>query len=185
MFAERGIDAPLDEIAHRAEIGNATLYRHFPDRCQLIAAVFTDELARYADLVQKALRAEDPGAALREYVQASCALQAGNRGLADLLTSTVLSDPHLDALRRRARRDLGRLIRRAQQAGALRVDFRPQDVVLILMANAGIVRRTADNAPTSSARLVALLLDGLAADAATLAPPPPSERAVLKCMEHA
>jgi AcrR family transcriptional regulator len=116
VFAERGIDAPLDEIAHRAEIGNATLYRHFPDRCQLIAAVFTDELARYADLVQKALRAEDPGAALREYVQASCALQAGNRGLADLLTSTVLSDPHLDALRRRARRDLGRLIRRAQQA---------------------------------------------------------------------
>jgi AcrR family transcriptional regulator len=185
VFAERGIDAPLDEIAHRAGIGNATLYRHFPTRCDLVVAVFTEQMEEYAAAVQTAAAAEDPWLGFRSYVTTICEIQAGNRGLADLLTTTSISSPHLDALRSSSRRNLIRVVRRAQRAGALRADFSPQDVVLIMMANAGVVRRTVDHAPDSSARLVSLILDGLAASAATNGPAPPKERCIVEAMREA
>jgi AcrR family transcriptional regulator len=182
VFGERGIDAPLDEIAQRAGIGNATLYRHFPTRCELIVAVFTEQMQAYADAARQAAEADDAWAGLRDYVRTICAIQASNRGLADLLTNSQLNDDTLLTLRRSAHRDLTRVIRRAKREGSLRADFRTQDVALILMANAGVVRYTADIAPGSSERLVALILDGLAASAATEGPPSPKERHILAAL---
>jgi AcrR family transcriptional regulator len=167
VFGERGLDAPLDEIAQRAGLGNATLYRHFADRCALVAAVFTEQVEAYAAAAREAEAAADAGAGLREYIRRICAIQADNRALADLLTSNAVSSPHLDTLRLSARRNIGRVIRRAQRDGTLRADFRPQDIALILMANSGVVRRTFEQAPESSARVVGLLLDGLAPSAAS------------------
>lgn len=182
VFAERGLDASLDEIARRAGIANATLYRHFPSRCDLVMSVFIEHFREYVEAARTAAEADDPWQGMCDFVRTACRLQADNRGLADLLTTTTLDDPELDALRLRARRDLGRAVKHAQQAGVLRPDFRPQDMVLILMANAGVVRHTADLAPSSSERLIALILDGLAADAATDGPPAPPERSILATM---
>src|SRR3978361_2560967 len=60
VFAEHGLDAPLDEIAKRAGTGNATLYRRFPTRGDLVAAVFADRMAEHLDAVQAGLADEDP-----------------------------------------------------------------------------------------------------------------------------
>src|SRR5215207_10156670 len=84
VMAERGLEAPLDEIAKRAGIGNATLYRRFPRRIDLIAAVFADRMADHAGAVQAALEAVDPWEGLRSYIEAAAELQVHDRGIADL-----------------------------------------------------------------------------------------------------
>ncbi|MDT4899976.1 MAG: hypothetical protein QOJ78_906 [Pseudonocardiales bacterium] len=183
VFAERGIDAPLDEIAQRAGIGNATLYRHYPTRCDLVAAVYTEQMETYAEITRAAAAAEDPWEGVRECLTQICEMQASNRGMADLLTSAQISDDRIEELRSASGRNLIRVIRRAQRAGSLRADFRPQDIVVIMMANAGVVRRTADYAPESSARLVSLILDGLAASAATDGPPPPKQSRIMAAVQ--
>jgi AcrR family transcriptional regulator len=184
VFAERGLDAPLDEIARRAGVGNATLYRRFPERNDLIAAVFTDVMSHYGDLVEKALLVEDPWDGFRGYVLAVLQLQAVDRGMADLLVSYVdAGTGELAKQRARAHAGLVKLIRRAKDAGGLREDFTSQDLPLILMANAGLVRRTFRMAPTSSSRVAAFILDGLQASAATPAPPAPREARVVAAMK--
>jgi AcrR family transcriptional regulator len=174
VMGRRGLDAPLDEIASAAGLGNATLYRHFPARRDLVQAVFAEQMARYAGAIERALAEPDPWFAVRGYLTEICALQAENRALADLVTSAE----YVDETRPTAVVHLEQLLARARSAGRLRTDFAIGDVVLLLMANAGVVRHTAEHAPSSSPRLVAFLLDGLAAEAATPAPPPPDPAAV-------
>ena len=84
--------------------------------------------------------------------------------------------PELEQLRSRALRDFTRIAARARASGALRADFTPEDLVLLLMANAGLVDRTADAAPQAWQRFIDLALDGLRPPAgttpdATTAPP--------------
>ena len=87
MFSEHGLDASLDEIARRAGVGNATLYRRFPTRQDLIAAVFADRKATQVDLAERALENADPWSGFVEYVTAVCELQSTNRGLGELLVT--------------------------------------------------------------------------------------------------
>lgn len=177
-FGRRGLDAPLDAIASAAGVGNATLYRHFPTRRDLVQAVFAEEMAGYAAAVERALAEPDPWTGLRGYLAEICALQAENRALADL----VISAEYPDETRPAVVEHLRRLLDRARTAGTLRADFTVEDVALFLMANAGVVRHVDGPAPVASARLVALLLDGLAAEAATPAPPPPDRAAVARAL---
>jgi AcrR family transcriptional regulator len=183
VFAERGLDAPLDEIARRACVGNATLYRRFPTRADLVEAVFVERMTEYARAVDDALQNPDAGAGFRAYVLRLFQLQAEDRGLAELLvTSSGEPDDELERLRGHVYRGARQLIDRAQAAGDLRRDFAPQDLALLLMANAGLVRRTAASAPGSWRRVAAFLLDGLSAHAATPAPPAPSEDEIQAAM---
>jgi AcrR family transcriptional regulator len=124
VFAERGLDAPLDEIARRAGVGNASLYRHFPTRCQLAAAVFIDTLREVVDAAERALADPDPWRGFTGHLRSLGQLQAGNRALADLLTATLTGVPELERLRDRAFRDTVTLINRAKASGDLRQDFR-------------------------------------------------------------
>src|SRR3954468_18341900 len=82
VFAEHGLDAPLDDIARRAGTGNATLYRRFPTRGDLIAAVFAERMLEHLDAVQRALTDPDPWAGFASYIQAATAMQARDRGIA-------------------------------------------------------------------------------------------------------
>jgi AcrR family transcriptional regulator len=183
VFGERGLDAPLDEIARRAGVGNATLYRRFPTRQLLVEAVFTDWMAEYARAVDDAIANPDPWTGFRDYVVHILALQAADRGLADLLATTSGSaGGELERLRNHAYEGTAQLIQRAQDAGELRADFAHQDLALLLMANAGLVHRTAAAAPGSWRRVAAFLLDGLRAGAATPAPPAPTEVEVRAAM---
>jgi AcrR family transcriptional regulator len=183
VFAEHGLGAPLDEIARRASVGNATLYRRFPTREELVQSALLGPMAEYLAAAEEALADPDPWAGFRDYLLRLCQLQARDRGMADLLVTTVRTPSgELEQLRGTAFELTRQLIERAQEAGELRADFRHQDLPLLLMANAGLVQRTQSAAPDSWRRVAAFLLDGLQARAATPAPPPPSERAVLRVM---
>ncbi|MCV7435137.1 TetR/AcrR family transcriptional regulator [Mycolicibacterium bacteremicum] len=175
-YAEQGLDVSLNEVARRANIGNATLYRHFATREALLAEVYSVHLERYCALAEEAAAAKDPVIALRDCVLATCALQAGNRGLADLLASLRPLTPHVEELRTRHHRAIAALFERAVGGGRIRADAGPPDLAVLLIANAGLVHRTAEHAPRSSARLVALWLAGILGDGVAVpTPEPPSD----------
>ncbi|MGX6600718.1 TetR/AcrR family transcriptional regulator [Micromonosporaceae bacterium Da 78-11] len=183
VFGDAGLDAPLDDVAKRAGVGSATLYRRFSNRQELLWEVFADRMSAYLRAADEALAMADPWAAFVGFLHHACELQAGDRGLSELLTTTVVEvDDRLTRLRLLGRERAAALIARAQATGELRLDFTPQDFILILMANDGLVRRTAEHAPDSWRRQLALTVDGLHRSAATEAPPAPPESAIAAAM---
>jgi AcrR family transcriptional regulator len=172
-FAERGLDVPLEDIARRANVGIATLYRRFPTRDDLLSAVFEERLIRFAALAAEARRAPDAWTGFRRYVERACAMQAADRGLRDLLVGMFPGRRRFQALREQAERDLAEVIRRAQAEGTLRADLVAEDVLLLLMANAGVLRASRAGAPRTWRRFVALMLDGCSAEGARALPAPP------------
>jgi AcrR family transcriptional regulator len=182
LMAERGLEVPLDEIARRAGIGNATLYRRFPRRIDLVAAVFSDRMIDHARAVQAALDNPDPWDGLCGYIEAAADLQIHDRGIADLITMDVSMAPEIEVLRAQAFNGLVEVIERAKAAGNLRADAASQDIVIILQANAGLVTRAHPASGPASRRLIHLLLDGLRAGAATPGAAPPSPRRMMAAM---
>jgi AcrR family transcriptional regulator len=185
VFAERGLDAPFDAIAQRAGVGQATLYRRFPRREDLIAACFAPKLAEYAAALEDALAAPDAWTGFCAFFEHVCAMQAADQGVQDVLTTTFPTDRAVEAERAHAFERLTELIRRAQAQGGLRADFVPEDVVLLLMANAGVVRAMRDAAPDAWRRFVGLMLDALRADRAHPLPPPPTPAQTYRAMLRA
>lgn len=184
MFAERGVDAPLDEIAKRAGVGNATLYRRFPTREDLVAAVFEDRLVEYAAAAARALQMQDPWEGFCAFVEHACAMQAADHGARDVLRMTFPTAKRLEEQRDRAYHDFAELVRRAQAAGQLRSDFTTEDFPLLLMANAGVVQGTREDAPRAWRRFLGLLLDACRAEGAHPLPPPPSKAQVYRAMQR-
>ncbi|MBB2944581.1 AcrR family transcriptional regulator [Actinoplanes lutulentus] len=161
VFAAQGLDASLDEIARRAGVGNATLYRRFPSRRHLIAEVFASHMTAAVRLAEQSLEHPDPWAAFVGYLTRVCELQATDRGLAELLVTTAFDDDErLAALRASAQQRAVDVCVRAQRAGRLRADFTRTDLALLMMANAGVAQHSTD--PQAWRRQLALLLGGLA-----------------------
>ena len=181
-FAEHGLDVPLEDVAERAGVGIATVYRRFPTRDDLIAACFEHRLEEYARAAEEALQAPDGWSGFRSYVERICGMQAADRGLKDVLTRTLPDAKALEAHRARGYELSVRLIERAQAEGTLRSDLVPEDLVLLLMANAGVVQGMGSAAPDGPPRFIALLLDGLRSEGASELPPPPSPRQVMRAM---
>jgi len=184
VFAEYGLEAPLEEIAQRAGVGIATLYRRFPARDQLIAAALIDKVTQYADAAAEAARDSDPWAGFVRYVQRICELQAGDRGLSDLLSMTLAADERIEQLRAAANAQVVRLIERAKDAGRLRADFVGEDLLLLLIASAAVGHATRADAPDSWRRLVALILDAFERHDAPPLPPAPSTEQMVQAMRR-
>lgn len=185
VYAEQGVEVSLNEIARRAETGNATVYRHFPTREALLAEVYTGHLERYCALAEDAARADDPAIALRDCVVATCELQATNRGLADLLASLRPLSPHVEELRARHYRAITTVFERAVRSGKVRGDASPADLAVLLIANAGLIHRTVEDAPRSSARLAALWLNGLMCrEAPVEVPPAPTDPQIRRVLHN-
>lgn len=182
VFAEHGLEASLEDIAARANVGIATLYRRFPSRQHLVAAALVEKVAKYAQAGEAALTIDDPWTAFTSYVQTICELQAGDRGLADLLSMTLPADEHVERLRRAAHAPVTALIDRAKAAGKLRADFVGEDLILLLIANAAISAVTRSRAPGASRRLVAIALDAFGRVDAPSLPPPPSSAEMASAM---
>jgi AcrR family transcriptional regulator len=174
VFAEQGLDASTNEIARRAGVGVATLFRRFPTRDDLVGAAFVDKMSAYAAAVDDALAESDSWQGFCGFIERVCQMQADDRGFADVLTMTFPTAKALEEERDRTARALAALLDRAKATGRLRGDFAHQDVPLILMANAGVVTATRDAAPEAWRRLVGYLLQSFAAEAARPLPDPPT-----------
>ncbi|GAA2528881.1 TetR/AcrR family transcriptional regulator [Winogradskya humida] len=184
IFAEQGLQAPMSEVARRAGVGAATMFRRFPTKEDLVTAVFASKMTAYADAVDEALNDPDPWRGFCAYVEKVCEMQAADRGFADVLTVTFPMAKAFEAERNRAGAGFADLIARAKAAGRLRADFVHQDLVMVLMANAGVVSATTEAAQDTWRRLVAYLVQSFAAEAAAPLPDPatPSQmyRALLR-----
>ena len=189
LFAEQGIEATMEEVARRAGVGVATLYRRFPTRADLVAGAFEEKMWRFADGARIALTDPDPWHGFCRYVRSLCAMQAADRGFSDVLTMTFPSVARFEAARVQAFADFSELAKRAREAGSLRQDFVPEDLIILLMASAGVVAATGKAAPRSAPRLIGYLLQAFAAPGAAPLPPPPSTRqmyqAILRLNETA
>ena len=182
VFAEQGLAAPLETIAARAGVGIATLYRRFPTREKLVAAALTEKVAEYAEAAEQALAVADPWVGFAGFVQRICELQAGDRGLSDLLSMTLSADEQVEQLRRTANDRVVTLIERAKAGGALREDFAGEDLVLLLIATAAVMHVTRADAPGAWRRFVALALDAFRRQDSPGLPGPPTTAQMTRAM---
>ena len=176
MFAERGLSVPLEEIAGRAGVGVATLYRRFPTRADLAAAAFEHNISRYTEAVDRAVASEHAWDGLQALILELCELQAGDAGLRDLLTTAF---PASSAVEQRTNETVDKvkaLMARAQAEGVLRSDVVVADVVVLLLANAGVLRATSAAAPDAWRRFAALMVDAFRARPEAPLPPAPPEQ---------
>jgi AcrR family transcriptional regulator len=159
VFGTSGVDAPAKQIAGLAGVGVGTLYRHFPQRSDLITAVFQREVDACADAAAALSAAYEPAAALAKWLHRYTEFLATKRGLAKALHS---GDPAFDALpgyfMRRLEPTLGSLLAAAAASGEIRADLSPR---YLLYAVANLCLPVPDEGVTYSQRMVALLIDGL------------------------
>ncbi len=174
----------MSEVARRAAVGAATLSRNFATREELIAAAFAGNMAAHTDAIDEALRDPDPWHGFCSYFETICSMQASDRGFTQVLTMTFPSAPEFEAERVRAYRGFVALVARAKRSGRLRSDFSPEDMPMILMANAGVVSATGDAAPTAWRRLIAYLLQACATEGTAPLPPPPTARQMQRALEQ-
>ncbi|WP_193106608.1 TetR/AcrR family transcriptional regulator [Brachybacterium sp. FME24] len=180
LFSTHGIDVPLSTIARRAGVSAATLYRRFPAREALVAEVFAEQLGECESLLERCQADEDPGRGLRRLLMTITDMQARSRGFSGALLARYPGAIDLDATRERADHDLRGLVRRAQDAGALRPDFDHTDVYLLLLAVDALAAQPPEIAQAAARRLVAYVLQAARPGrAAPLPPPAPLELAVL------
>jgi AcrR family transcriptional regulator len=161
LFAVKGLSVGLDEIAHHAGVGVGTAYRRFPDKQNLIEALFEERVDQLVELAEAGLAADDPWEGLAGFLEGATELQIANRGLREL----VFGSEHGAALAPRARARIAplveQLVRRAKKSGALRDDVVTEDVPLIEFIVSSASELTTRMAPDLWRRYLALVLDGL------------------------
>ena len=158
LFAERGCDVSVDEIARQAGVGHATVFRRFPTKDALIAAVVSKQIHELAAYVEQALVQEDAGEAFRAFVWHAGELHARDRGLHEGF-SRCGEVGEIAAAKAELNGLIELLIERAQKAGALRPDISADDVSTLV----GSAIRGASNSPDPEVwrRYVEVVLDGL------------------------
>ena len=159
VFGTAGVDAPAKEIADLAGVGVGTLYRHFPQRSDLVKAVLQHEIDACADAAPALAAAHEPGPALANWLHRYTEFLATKRGLATALHS---GDPSFDALPgyffQRLEPALGSLLEAAAATGEIRADISARD---LLRAVALLCMPVSEEGIAYSRRMVALLIDGL------------------------
>jgi AcrR family transcriptional regulator len=161
VMREQGLDASLGEIARRAGVGNATLYRHFPTREALCEAVFAGYGSELEQVRERVLQIPDAWDALVAWLEETCAEFATDQAFADLVTlgmsrSSALNEVCVDAIRLAQT-----LLENAQRDGAVRPDVELTDLLLILYSLQRVIPAAAQVAPDAWRRHLAIALDGL------------------------
>src|SRR4051812_28011489 len=131
VFAERGLDVSLDDIAAAAGVGVGTVYRRFPDKDSLIDALFEDKIDQMVQIATDALQIDDPWEGLTTFMRAMCRVQAADRGVRDALLSRGRGRERVAGARERIAPVALKLFARAQDAGVIRSDLGPFDVPML------------------------------------------------------
>ncbi len=163
LFSERGIDVTMREIARRAAVGPATLYRRFPTKHLLIEAVFADELRACRQVVDDGCSDPDPWRGFCSVIEGLGVLNAGNQGFVDAYLSENPEIRTFAAHRASLLRMLTTLAARAQAAGGLRQDFVIDDLLLVLLAGRGLSSTPSAGRAAAARRFAALAIDAFRA----------------------
>jgi AcrR family transcriptional regulator len=165
IFAERGTDASLEEIAKRAGVGIGTLYRHFPTRGDLITWVYSSEVENLCAEADLLLATVPPDVALQQWLECIIDYAEVKRGLAAALKPLLGEDS--DGVFQRARQmfhaSMAKLVTAAVEAGTIRADADPEDLLRGVGGICGLDE--ADGWQDRARRLLGILMDGLRAGA--------------------
>ena len=167
IFAERGADVPMEEIARRASVGVGTLYRRFVDRETLIRAVFRDTFQAVVDETRAAM-AEEPSAwaALTRIMRQSAWLHVSVQAKSPRVTAVVQADEETSRIRDELLDMLDEVVLRAQEEGSLRRDVGVGDLAMLFVS---VVHQTKSVTPDVAGlvpgRVLAIMMDGLRAPA--------------------
>ena len=159
-FAEKGADAPLEDIARRAGVGIGTLYRHFPSRLDLQAAVFRTQVHDVCEQGDALLATDAPQQAFAAWASALTGYLVTKRGLSRALIDAVGVESELiTSCWMTMRETTERLLENAQRAGVIRSDVTGMDVMRLLHG----VAVSSEKDPGRTDLLLSIMLDGLAA----------------------
>lgn len=170
-FAEQGMDAPIAAIARRAGLGKGTVFRHFPTKDDLVAAIVLDRIARLTAEGERLSTADDAGAALLEFLTTA----AQERERLDLSVLQGDLGAEVAAAQTRMSAVIDALVDRAREQGAVRADITGADVMLLMCVPNDVVKHLPSGPPGLWRRYLAILFDGLRPEGAHPLPvPPPS-----------
>ena len=161
LFAERGIDVTMRDIARRAEVGPATLYRRFPTKRALIDEAFASEMRECRAIVVEGSADPDPWHGFSSVIERITELNARNHGFVDAFLSANPEFERIATHRASLFRMLTDLAGRAQRAGGLRADFVMDDVLLLLLAGRGLASMPKERRVDAARRFAALVIDAL------------------------
>lgn len=173
IFATRGLDVPLEDVAREAGVSIGTLYNRFPTRGALVDATLADTMAETIEYARAAATMADPWAGFAWFLEHSCELQAKNRGFNELCARAIPDTPEIDVLKKRGHELVLEIFDRAHRSGQLRADFDEGDFAFVLWSIGRTIEATGAHAPQAWRRHLALMLDGFRAGAATPLPQPP------------
>lgn len=180
ILRREGLGAPLDAIARRAGVGNATLYRHFPNRQSLYEAVFTEAAARWEPIREQIVAIADPWTALASYLEQGCNFIAADRALVDMCSQELLNSPAIVELGEREDRDLAALLARAHRDGVVRGEVEVADIRLLMASLHHLIGPVRTVSARAWQRHLALVLDSLRPRPEAALPPGPLDRDELR-----
>jgi AcrR family transcriptional regulator len=166
VFAEEGLDASVADVAVRAGVGTATIFRRFPTKDELVEAVLAQELGAVAARAMAAAESDDPGAAIEEFMTAAVESFILDRCLCEASGSDLFERPRLQELVGEMLTSLQLLLLRAQEAGAIRPDVVAEDIGFLINAVGQAGLRLERTSPGAWRRYLDIQLDGLRADGA-------------------
>jgi AcrR family transcriptional regulator len=171
LFADQGLDAQMPDVAKAAKVGVGTVYRHFPTKEDLIAALAGERFERLAEKAIEAIEAEDPWEGLCDFIRFSAQIQADDRGLCEVMGSRpeVMS---ASALAVGLDQLLDELVKRAKRSGELRKDLEWEDIPMIACGLGRITPAETGPAAGRWPRLVEIIIDGLRAPGSSKLPKP-------------
>jgi len=167
VFAERGLDATLDDVAHHAGLGVGTAYRHFANKYELLSALVDEMIQQFFASAEQALTIADPWQALVAFLEEILVRQVNDRGLR-LVLMGIHDQDKFDDIHDRLGAMLGQLLDRAKLAGAVRSDLEPSDVGILIGMLCTAADVVGDVGPQLWRRYLTLCLDGLKPGGTTL-----------------
>lgn len=161
VFALRGLEATLDDIADAAGVGVATVYRRFADKQSLVTALFENAIDEITTLALRAATFEDSWAGFVWFMDEVLSRQCENRGLRDVIVGTPDAQDQIASAKRRIGPALSALIERAQRDGRLRRDISDTDIVVLEMMISSLGGQVSASATDLWRRQLGIVLDGL------------------------
>ncbi|MGA9873393.1 MAG: helix-turn-helix domain-containing protein [Rhodococcus sp. (in: high G+C Gram-positive bacteria)] len=172
LFAHRGTDITLDDVAAHAKVGVGTVYRRFSCKEELIDGVFEQRLEGMLASAHAALDADDAWDGLVGFLERLCDGISGDRGLNDVIMGTDEGCEGIARVREQLDPFVQQIVLRARESGALRPDIEVNDFYALIGMVGAAAEFTCKVGPTNWRRYFLILLDGLRADSGSLSPLP-------------
>nr|WP_242606659.1 TetR/AcrR family transcriptional regulator [Protofrankia symbiont of Coriaria ruscifolia] len=161
LFAQRGLEITLDDIAHHAGLGVGTVYRRFSSREHLVEALFEEKIDHVVKTADDAVRQADSWQGLIGFLTSMAEQLAGDRGLHEIVVSSAYGRDRIARARERMIPVVGQLVARAQADGYLRADVEPTDIALIQVMIGTVAEYSQHVQPLLWRRYLTIMLDGL------------------------